>query len=107
MSVQDHATQFDEMNEGAVKAVLIGIIPIFGTVITIGWGNIFAALPIFDGHLSIIAYCFGLFLAFIGIKLTKAIAVGADSILTTGGAAEKLDYLEVVHVLIRRPNSSS
>lgn len=74
MSVQDNATKFDEMNEGAVKAVLIGIIPIFGTVITIGWGNIFAALPIFDGHLSIIAYCFGLFLAFIGIKLTKAIA---------------------------------
>jgi uncharacterized membrane protein len=27
--------------------------------------------------------------------------------LTHGGAAEKLDYLEVVHVLIRRPNSSS
>jgi hypothetical protein len=27
--------------------------------------------------------------------------------VSVGGAAKKLDYLEVVHVLIRRPNSSS
>ena len=32
--------------------------------------------------------------------------VGADLKLTNGGAAEKLDYLEVVHVLIRRPHPS-